>query len=78
MLSSNCKSSNRNVTGASDGNRTHVSALARPRTSRCTTPACKNIITYFLQKLNYFSKNLYTINELNIINIKPIIIVGIV
>ena len=25
--------------GASDGNRTHVSALARPRTNRCTTPA---------------------------------------
>ena len=28
-----------NSFGASDGNRTHVSALARPRTSRCTTPA---------------------------------------
>ena len=27
------------LNGASDGNRTHVLALARPRTSRCTTPA---------------------------------------
>ena len=39
MLSSNYKSSNRNVTGASEENRTPVSALARPRTNRCTTPA---------------------------------------
>ena len=38
-LSPNFKSSDRFRNGASDGNRTHVSALARPRTSRCTTPA---------------------------------------
>ena len=46
--------------GASDGNRTHVPALARPCTSRCTTPALDiNIIYKWKTNVNDFNKILF-------------------